>query len=107
MSSEPDQIDAETVKAWMDAGEAVVVDVREDDEVAAARIPGAVHLALSRFDPSQIPPHAGKKLVFSCASGMRSDHVARQLLLQGFVDQAANLEGGIQAWARAGLPVET
>ena len=106
MSNEPEQVDPQTVKTWMDSGEALVIDVREAEEVAQASIPGALHMAMSQFDPAQIPPHEGKKLVFSCASGMRSDHIARQLLAQGLVNQAANLDGGIHAWAGAGLPIE-
>lgn len=100
-----EQVDPETVKKWLDEDGAVMIDVREDEEVAAARIPGTIHIAMSRFDPEQLPDLAGRKLVLQCASGMRSDQVAQYLVREGIVESAANLAGGIQAWAQSGLPI--
>lgn len=106
MSNLPEQVEVETVKQWLDNGQAVMIDVRENEEVAAARIPGTVHIAMSSFDLDEIPPLDGRKLVFQCAAGMRSDQVARFLLDNGHIDEAVNLVGGIKAWAEAGYPIE-
>ena len=43
-------IEPETARGWIDAGEAVVIDVREAHEFAMAHIEGAVSLPLSSFD---------------------------------------------------------
>jgi rhodanese-related sulfurtransferase len=44
------EIDATTLNAWLEAGEAVLVDVREPAEHAGEHIAGAQLLPLSRFD---------------------------------------------------------
>ena len=105
MSKMPEQVEPEVVKKWLDADEAVMIDVREPNEVAAARIPGTIHMAMSSFDPQELPDLNGRKLVLQCAGGMRSDQVANFLLQNDHVDEAVNLIGGIKGWVEAGLPV--
>lgn len=105
MANEPQIAGPQTVKQWLDNNEAVVIDVREDEEVARVRIPGTVHIALSRFDPTLIPDLKGRKLVFQCAAGIRSGNIARHLLQNGIVREAVNLDGGIRAWIDNSLPV--
>lgn len=105
MTNVPEQVEPLTVKKWLDADEALMVDVREPDEVAAAYIPGTVHMPMSAFDPDKLPDLNGRKLVLQCAGGMRSDQVAQFLLQNGYVDEAVNLVGGIKGWAEAGLPI--
>ncbi len=102
-----EEADPATVKAMLDNGEAVLIDVREDAEVAQFRIPGAQHIAMSRFDPERIPDLEGRKLVLHCAAGMRSDAIARELLSRGLYEEITNMVGGIQAWAQAGFEVES
>lgn len=99
------EIDAQTAKTWLDADEAVLLDVREIQELEHAAIEGAVHNPMSAFDVEKVPLEPGKKLVVLCAHGMRSYQVADYLLRQGMVEEAYSLEGGIVAWAGAGYPV--
>lgn len=101
------QIDPATIKQWLDDDKAVLIDVREDAEVAAFRIPGARHIAMSRFDPSSIPDLDGRKLVIHCAHGMRSDAVARELISRGLYDDVTNMTGGIAAWHQEGFPIDS
>ncbi len=101
------ETDAAQVKEWVDDGSAVIIDVREADELAQARVPGAIHDPMSAFDPNLIAGHEGKKLVFMCAKGMRSLQVGTYLLQNDMIDEAYNLGGGIQAWAMAGGALET
>ena len=79
-----------------------LLDVRTDGEWAQGRIAGAVHIPmdqlLSRLD------EVDDRVVCVCAVGARSGRVAEYLNAQGY--QAVNLEGGIYAWADAGLPIE-
>ena len=100
------ETDALQVKEWVDAGEAVIIDVREDQELAQARVPGAIHIPMSAFDPTPLSEQDGKKLVFMCAIGMRSLQVGTYLLQNDMVDEAYNLSGGLQAWATAGGAIE-
>ena len=83
------------------AGEVLLLDVREDDEWAAGRAEEAVHAALSRLDPSTVP--TGLPVVAVCRVGGRSAMATQALLARGV--QAANMTGGMKAWAAAGLPV--
>jgi rhodanese-related sulfurtransferase len=80
-----------------------LLDVRTDHEWADGRISGAVHIPMDqlmgRLD------EVGDRVVCVCAVGARSGRVAEYLNAQGY--QAVNLEGGIYAWADAGLPVES
>lgn len=100
------EISAETAKEWVDAGDAVLLDVREDPELMQARIEGAVHNPMSSFDFDNLPGGDDKKLIVLCAHGMRSYQVADYLLREGKVDEVYSMEGGIVAWAGAGLPVD-
>jgi len=94
------------VKTWIDDGAAVLIDVREDQELLQAKIPGAIHLPLSRFDPNNLPDTGGKRVAFLCAHGIRSQQVGQYLVANGLLDEAYNVTGGIVAWAQAGLPYE-
>ena len=98
-------IDAVTTKTWLDAGTAVLVDVREPTEHAGEHIPGARLCPLSSFDPVRVPQEAGKKLVLHCVMGQRSAQAGQKLLEAGRTE-VYNLQGGIQAWKEAGYPTE-
>lgn len=91
------------IKSWVEDGTAILIDVREDQEVAQASIPGAIHLPLSRFDPHGLPDAGGKRVAFVCAHGVRSQQVSQYLVANGLLDEAYNVTGGLQAWAQAGL----
>jgi rhodanese-related sulfurtransferase len=83
---------------------AVLVDVREADEHARERIPGARHHALSQLD-AQNPARAGDDvLIFHCRSGARTQANADRLAGANGCETYI-LEGGIDAWKKAGLPV--
>jgi rhodanese-related sulfurtransferase len=104
----PDMIEVEpqTASAWVAAGDAILIDVREDQELQEVRIPGALHNPMSRFDPDALPDAPGKKIIFVCAMGMRSQQVGQYLLNIKKLTEAYNLTGGTTSWAQAGLPFE-
>jgi len=101
------EIPPETVHRWIGDGEALLVDVREANELAQARLMDAVHVPMSAFDPDRIPTGTGKKVVFICARGARSEQVRQYVVAQGILAEAYNMAGGLIAWAEAGLPLET
>lgn len=86
-----------------DAGLALLVDVREDDEWAAGWAPAALHGPLGSLPRTQLPTNRPELAI--CRSGNRSATAAAVLLARG-VD-ARNVRGGIRAWQAAGLPVTT
>jgi rhodanese-related sulfurtransferase len=95
----------EDVANGLQAGEMILVDVREPNETAIERIPGAVLLPLSTFDPTELPDPDGRAIVFSCGSGVRSIKAAEIAQAAG-LPHNAHLAGGLKAWKAAGLPTE-
>jgi rhodanese-related sulfurtransferase len=85
------------------AGDAVLLDVREQHEWDAGHAPQARHLAMSELAgriceiPSDVP------VICVCHVGGRSAAVSQALTRAGFT--ALNLSGGMAAWEAAGLPV--
>ncbi|MFI8392216.1 rhodanese-like domain-containing protein [Streptomyces sp. NPDC085540] len=86
-------------------GDAVLLDVREQAEWNAGHAPGAVHIPLSRLVTGAALPSAaeGRPLVVICRSGHRSQQAAKVLAGRGA--EAVDVNGGMTAWASAGLPV--
>ncbi len=98
-------VTANTLKNWLDNGEAVLVDVREPAENAAESIEGALLLPLSGINKAVLPNCAGKKLVIHCRKGGRGGSACEKLLAEDPSLEIYNLEGGISAWAEAGYPI--
>ena len=94
-------VEATTLKMWLERGEALLIDVRELPEYTAEHIPDAQLLPLSTFDPARVPQEAGKKVVLHCVMGMRSAQAGQKLLDAGFTT-VYNFRGGVQAWKDAG-----
>jgi rhodanese-related sulfurtransferase len=85
---------------------AILVDIREADEHARERIPGAHHLALSRLDEADLAVRQGQPVIFHCRSGARTLGNAGRLADRFGSDcEAYVVEGGLDAWRAAGLPV--
>ncbi len=97
------EIDVQHAARLTEAGEALLLDVREDDEWAAGRAPGAEHVPLGSLRPAEVP--TGRPVLALCRSGNRSGKAAQVLAAAG-VD-VRNVTGGMKAWAAAGLPVVT
>jgi rhodanese-related sulfurtransferase len=96
----------EDVARGLSEGRVVLVDVREPNETAVERFPGAVLVPLSSFDPATIPAPPGSEVVFACRSGRRSVTASIAAQEQGF-DYDAHLAGGILAWKEAGFETIT
>lgn len=100
------ELDPEAVQALLVSGEAILVDVREDDEYAAEHIAGSVLHPMSGFEVETWPAFPGRKVIISCLGGVRSANVARKLIAAG-QGWAIHLKGGLNAWRDAGLPTVT
>jgi len=93
-------VDPARAKQLTESG-ATLLDVREDHEWKSGHAPGAVHVPLGQLDPASFPTDL--TIIAVCRSGNRSSKAAEVLTSAG--RDVVNLEGGMQAWARAGLPV--
>lgn len=84
---------------------AVLLDVREPDEWHAGHAPGATWIPLGRLAAEHGSLPRDRPVLAICRVGGRSAHAAAALVGAGL--DARNVEGGMQAWAAAGLPVVT
>ena len=98
-------LDIDDIKAGLAENSILIVDVREPHEFAAGRIPGAVSLPLSQFDPADLPNEQGKRVVLSCAAGVRSLRALEFAQAAG-LDIDSHYIGGFKDWAMRGEPVE-
>lgn len=101
-----EDLTVEQVKAGLEDGTIMLVDVREPNELGVEQIPGAVGFPLSTFDPSALPDPAGKQLVFSCRSGRRSVIASKAAQAAG-LPYGAHMAGGILAWKAAGFDTKS
>ncbi len=86
----------------------VLLDVRTPAEHAEVHVPGVHLVPLDRLDADRLASdHAFKKdapIYLLCKGGGRATQAAEKLEKSGFT-QCCVVEGGTQAWADAGLPV--
>ena len=86
------------------ARDAVIVDVRTPREFRSERIEGSKNIPLSDLGRRHAEIPAAGDVVVVCHSGTRSKLALRRLKSLGH-DNLLNLDGGLAAWQRAGLPV--
>ena len=84
---------------------ALLLDVREDDEWIAGHAPEAQHVRMGVVPDARDRLPGDRPILAICRSGARSARVTAALLTWGF--DAANVAGGMQAWAGAGFDVVT
>jgi rhodanese-related sulfurtransferase len=99
-----DEMSPQQAEELIRTGDAQLVDVREPYEHEAGRIAGSLHIELK-----DLPAEAGsldseRPVLFYCRSGSRSALAADAFAASGF--DARNLDGGLEAWVGAGLPIE-
>lgn len=96
---------SEAHREWT-MGATAIIDVREQREHDVTRVAGVPLIPLSELAGriGEIP--SDRPVVVMCRSGQRSARVVEFLSEEGFPVEAINLEGGILAWAAAGLPYE-
>jgi rhodanese-related sulfurtransferase len=87
------------------AGDIQLIDVREDHEWDAGHIAGARHVALQEVAASADSIDRDTPVVFYCHVGSRSTMAADAFRQAGY--DARSMDGGIEAWAASGLPLES
>ena len=101
-------IDSETYREQFgnqESGAYQLIDVREEEEFAAAHLPGTINIPLSEL-PARIDEISEESPVFLvCNTGVRSSQAALFLAGMGYED-LYNMEDGTKGWAKKGYPVE-
>lgn len=85
---------------------ALLLDVREPHEYASGHAPGSLLIPVGQLDQrlQEIEAYRDQPVVLICRSGQRSAAATKILQKAGFT-AATNVEGGMIAWEKAGLPV--
>jgi len=102
------ELTIDEVKRALNAGnEFRLVDVREESEFAAGRIPAAIRLGkgVIERDIEEAFPDLGAPLVLYCGGGYRSALAADNLQKMGYTN-VASMDGGIRKWKEAGYPID-
>ena len=86
---------------------AIVVDVSEPDEYAAAHVGGARNVPFGQLEQRlpEVVKNKGLPLILVCATGARAGRAVAIAKKLGY-DKAQALDGGLRAWKDANLPVE-
>lgn len=82
-----------------------LIDVREPDEYAEARVPGAKLVPLATVPDTVADLDREQPVYLICAVGGRSLQAAEWLAMQGF--ETVNIAGGTKGWMAAGMAVDT
>ena len=95
-----------TTQEWIKEG-ALLVDVRESDEVAelAYDVPHLIHIPLSEFEDRFLEIPKDKKVVMVCKGGGRSLRAAGFLVNHGYKN-VVNMQNGIVRWTEKGFPTK-
>lgn len=102
------EFSVDEVKEKLDSGETLrLIDVREGEEFARGRLPGAESLCkgIIERDIEKLAPDADTPLVLYCGGGYRSALAAENLQRMGYTN-VASMWGGWRAWTEASYPVE-
>ena len=100
------QVTAKDLETSLSHNAVTLLDVRNQAEWDGGRVAGAQHITLGYLPDRLKEVPRDKPIVLLCAGGSRSAIGASVLEAHGF-DNVINLIGGIGAWRKAGLPVES
>jgi rhodanese-related sulfurtransferase len=101
------EIDVHETQKRLQAGEARVIDTREDREWEAGRVAGAEHLGkgIIERDIEEVVPDKDAPIILYCGGGYRSALAADALQKMGYKN-VFSMAGGWRAWNEANLPAE-
>ncbi len=102
------EISAADALKQAEAGDAILVDVREESDWREGHAQGARHLSrgIIELEIEEQIPDVRKPLICYCGGGSHSALVAESLQKMGY-ENVRSLAGGLRAWKEAGLPTST
>lgn len=101
------RIDITEAKQMIGDDDAVFIDVRNPNEFQSGHVPGATLIPVNSVFQRREELPADKKLIFVCSVGQRSALAAEMAAAGGLPpERLYNLEGGTDAWKKAGEPIE-
>lgn len=99
------EISASDARKQAEAGEAVLIDVREESDWREGHAHGATHLSrgVIELEIEEQIPNVTKPIICYCGGGSRSALVAESLQKMGY-ENVRSMAGGFKAWKTVGLP---
>ena len=94
-----EEISATDLKALMDEGNVQLIDVRQPDEFAFAKIEGAKLIPLGEIISRMSELDPNREAILQCKMGGRSARAIEILKQAGYKGELKNLRGGITAWS--------
>jgi phage shock protein E len=100
------EISPQDAAAKLNSGEAVIVDVRENDEWDEEHIPGSIHLnrGTIELDIEEKVPDPNAMIICHCGGGGRGALATESLQKMGYTN-VRNMAGGFKVWKAGGLPM--
>ena len=107
VKSEIEEVDPAEVRELLGEG-VVLIDVREGEELAQGKIPGAKHVPRAYLESriEQVVPDRSTPIILYCASGVRSAYAARTMIKELGYENVRSMTGGITLWKDRGYEVE-
>jgi rhodanese-related sulfurtransferase len=101
------QVEPAAAQQQMENAKPLVLDVREPAEVAAARIAGSTHIAIRDLPKmiAKLPENKAAPILTYCKGGYRGGMAVTLLRMWGYTN-VRTIKGGLEAWEKAGLPVQ-
>ena len=99
------RLDVTEAKSKIDSEEVQVIDTRTPGEYAGGHVPGALNIPHMSIIARKNELASDKELVFICQTGARSALACEFAAAAGF-KELYNVEGGTEAWIKAGYGVE-
>jgi molybdopterin/thiamine biosynthesis adenylyltransferase/rhodanese-related sulfurtransferase len=105
VKAEIDEVDAREARERL--GDALFVDIREQDEWDEGHIPGALHVPRGNLESriEGLVPEHDRELVLYCSGGSRSAFAAKSLGELGYTN-VVSLTGGYTDWKRNGFELD-
>lgn len=101
-------LSAQQTREWLDHHEAILIDVRGDNAYKALHVPHSLHASDAEQITALIATHPTERVILLCQNGNQSAQFSA-LLQQQAADYEGILfyilDGGLNAWRNAGLPV--
>jgi phage shock protein E len=100
------EISAADARKQLEAGDAILIDVREENDWRQGHAKGATHLSrgVIELEIEEQIPDVTKPIICYCGGGSRSALVAESLQKMGY-QNVRSIAGGLRAWKEAGLPM--
>src|SRR6476469_7755950 len=100
------EISAAEAEQLVTSGEAILVDVREEDSFREEHARNSKHLSRGtiELDIEEEIPNPGQVIICYCGGGSRSALATESLQKMGYRN-VKSIAGGLRAWKAAGLPV--